>query len=107
MHLVKPTQCTLFPFTSLKDNEDYSKAYDFCEQSRILSPTEKTKEIQSFHRQEWKTFFDKVALKGLKGGYDYWPAEGDVVHNGRIIGKITLSNLHTLIEMARNKDSAK
>ncbi len=107
MHLVKPMQCTLFPFTSLKDNEDYSKAYDFCEQSRILSPTEKTKEIQSFHRKEWKTFFDKVALKGLKGGFDHWPAEGDVIHNGKIIGKITLPNLHTLIELARTKDAKK
>lgn len=106
MHPVKPMQCTLFPFTSLKDNEDYAKAYDFCEQSKNTSPTQETKEIQQHHRKEWKTFFDKVALRGLKGGYEHWPNQGDVIFNGKIVGKITLKGLHTLIEMARNKEGS-
>lgn len=103
MHLVKPMQCTLFPFTSLNENEDYSKAYDFCELSKITTPTSKTSEIQLFHRAQWKTFFDTIALQGLDAAYAHWPAEGDVVFGGKKIFPITQDVLRALVKLAREK----
>jgi hypothetical protein len=97
-------QCTLFPFTSLKDNEDYAKAHDFCELSKISSPTNSTSEIQKFHRQEWGVFFDKVAHWGLEKTYPHWPEDGHVLHNGKIIAPIQKKQLLALLELAGKKN---
>ncbi|MEK6902353.1 MAG: YkgJ family cysteine cluster protein [archaeon] len=103
MHAVKPMQCNLFPFTSLKDNEDYAKAYDFCELSKISSPTDKTKEIQKYHWGMWKLFFDKVAFEGMHAASEHWPETGDIVFNGQKIWPVTKNELSQWLSLAKNK----
>lgn len=104
MHMVKPMQCSLFPFTSLKDNEQYAQAFDFCELSKISSPTDKTKEIQKYHWGMWKQFFDMIAVYGLNGAADHWPETGDVIYNGQKMWPITKTEVSKLLSLAKNKN---
>lgn len=103
MHVVKPAQCTLFPFTSINENEDYSKAYDFCELSKITSPTKYTTIEQRGQRLNMKKYFDAVAKSGLSKVWKNLPSEGDVIFNGKKIADISLSELNQLLTTAKEK----
>ncbi len=103
IHPVKPKQCRLFPFTSLKDNEDYSKAYDFCELAAITSPTAHTKTEQDSQKQKLRNYFDAVGEKGLERVWKYLPAEGDLIYPGYFTQKITLDELKQLLSTAKEK----
>ncbi len=107
MHAVKPAQCSLFPFTSLKDNEDYSQAHDFCEMSKITSPTKYTTAQQTAQRLNMKKYFDLVAKKGLLSVWKNLPNEGDIIFNGKKIAEISLNELNQLLETAKEKNPSK
>lgn len=103
MHLVKPMQCSLFPFVSANPHEDYSKAYDFCELSKISSPTSKTKEIQSFQTHAMRAYFDEVAKQGMSKTWKALPASGDIIYKNQVIGTISLKALEKWLSVARAK----
>ncbi len=103
MHSVKPAQCTLFPFTSVEKNIDYSKAYDFCELSRLTSPTKEIFSAQDAQRAQMKKYFDSVAEKGLLSVWKNIPSAGDIIYNGKIISTITSNELNDWLATAKNK----
>lgn len=105
MHSVKPAQCSLFPFASAEDNVDYSKAYDFCELSKISSPTKYTTTLQVAQRQEMKKYFDSVAEKGLLSVWKNTPNAGDVIFGGKKVGEITLNELNQWLKWG-SRDAA-
>lgn len=103
MHSVKPAQCTLFPFTSAEKNIDYAKAYDFCELSRVESPTKEIFASQDAQRVQMKKYFDAVAEKGLSSVWKNTPNTGDVIYNGKIISTITLDELNNWLSLGKEK----
>lgn len=105
MHPVKPLQCSLFPFTSLKQNEDYAKAYDFCELSTITSPTKYTQAFIQVQRQNMHNYFDAVAQHGLAKVWPALPAQGEVVYNGKALEEISLETLNEWLELAGQKNT--
>jgi Fe-S-cluster containining protein len=103
MHDVKPQQCTLFPFTSVEKNIDYSKAYDFCGLSKVERPTKEIFSAQDAQRVQMKKYFDAVAKNGLSSVWKNIPNAGDVIYNGKIISNITLNELNKWLATAKNK----
>lgn len=103
MHIVKPAQCSLFPFTSAEDNVDYSKAYDFCELATISSPTKYTHALQAAQRREMKKYFDAVAAKGMLSVWKFLPSEGDIIFGGKKIAEISLTELNQWLGWGKEK----
>lgn len=106
IHESKPLQCSIFPFASLNQNEDYAKAHDFCELEKISSPTKYTFAQQAVQRDRMKEYFDTVSQKGMNGVWNVLPGEGDLVFNGKSLGPITLDELNNWLQWAREKNQA-
>ncbi|MDZ4256840.1 MAG: YkgJ family cysteine cluster protein, partial [archaeon] len=102
-HPVKPAQCRLFPFTSLKENEDYATLYDFCGLATISSPTQHTFDHQRAQKERMHAYFDAVAKEGLGGVWGTLPLKGNILFRGKEVSTIRMDELNEWLSLSRSK----
>jgi Fe-S-cluster containining protein len=98
IHPVRPKQCALFPFISLKENEkDYQKLYPFCK--GLTTGSEETAEEQAQHLQAVKAYFADVKEKGFTQVWPVLPAQGKLFFEDEFVCDLSQEEFLQLIKL--------
>lgn len=98
IHPVKPAQCSLFPFIPWQLNaEAFSKEYDFCELSRVSSPTKHTKADVENHQLKVNAYFKRVQEKGFERVWGALPRTGIVSCRNQTIARTNKKEILELL----------
>ncbi len=99
IHEVKPEQCSLFPFISLKKQTNFKESYSFCELLiQGFKPEKEFKEKSKQHYENIKNCFNKIKEKGFNSVWKILPEKGNVFFEDKKISEITKKDFLDLIE---------
>lgn len=77
VHDVKPLQCQLFPFISLKKGNDFREIYSFCQGLKKSKPKERMNEKKfREHLKQVKNYFSQVKEQGFQSVWGKVPSKG-------------------------------
>jgi len=99
IHSVKPKQCKLFPFISLKKETAFWKKYPFCDLLKEgFKPEKDFKEKSVKHYSKVKNYFDSVKEKGFLSVWKEIPKKGFYFFKDEKIEKISKKEFLQAIE---------
>ena len=99
IHSVKPEQCNLFPFISLKKETSFWKKYPFCELLKQGFKPEKTfAEKSEKHYAKVKEYFEEIKEKGFEKKWKILPEKGNAFYKDEKIALISKNEFSKLIE---------
>jgi len=99
IHEVKPEQCKLFPFISLKKETSFWKKYPFCNLLKQgFKPEKNFMEKSEKHYEKIKEYFEKVKENGFKSEWKNLPEKGNAFYKDEKITQITKNEFSKLTE---------
>ena len=99
IHSVKPEQCQLFPFISLKKETSFWKKYPFCElMKQEIKPEKNFMEKSGKHYEKVKEYYEKIKKAGFQSVWKNLPEKGNVFFEDEKLSKITKNEFLKLIE---------
>ena len=97
IHPVRPKQCALFPFISLKENEkDFQKLYPFC--VGLKTGFMDTKKERAEQLERVKAYFAKVKEKGFTQVWPLLPQKGKLFFKDELVTDLTQEEFLQLIK---------
>lgn len=99
VHSVKPEQCVLFPFISLKKETAFWKKYPFCGLLKQgFQPEKGFKEKSKAHYEKVKNYFGLIKKKGFVSVWKELPEKGKAFFKDEKLCKITKNEFLGLTE---------
>jgi len=99
IHSVKPEQCRLFPFISLKKETSFWKKYPFCKLlEKGFQPEKDFKQKSEKHYRKITRNFDGIQEKGFTFVWKNLPKTGNAFFKDKKICKITKNDFLKIIE---------
>lgn len=100
----RPEQCVLFPFISLKKNEqNFLELYPFCKGLQKAGAKAKFKNKSEAHFKRTADYFNKVKKQGFESQWKHIPKTGIAVLESKKIGSITRDEFMAIIEKTKRK----